>query len=125
MLEREITLPTSPQTPQNGDEEVDYDSEDVVTSSPTITGGEKEESGAPLIQDYGQPSQNDSEGKEFESFNEDSLMEGNVQECVNQPVLTQQIIMDLIVNHPQPIMQPRSRRMGREKARVQLIIGRV
>jgi hypothetical protein len=33
-------------------------------------------------------------------------MEGNVQECVNQPVLTQQIIMDLIVNHPQPIMQP-------------------
>ncbi len=107
LLEREIThTTTSPQPPQNGDEEVDYESEDVVTGSPAITGGGKEESGAPLSQDYGQQSQDDSEGKEFEGFSEDTLMEGNVQECASQPVLTQQIIMDLIVNHPQPIKPP-------------------
>jgi hypothetical protein len=72
MLEREIPEATSPQTPRNGDE--------VVTNSPTITGDGKEESGAPLSQEYGQESQNDSEVKEFEGFNEDSLMDGNVQE---------------------------------------------
>ncbi len=106
MLEREIPGTTSPQMPRNGEEEVDYDSEEIVTNSSTITGVQKEESGAPLSQDYGQGSQNDSEVKEFEGFSEDSLMDDNVQECVSQPVLTQQIIMDLIVNHPQPIMQP-------------------
>jgi len=106
MLEREITQPISPQTPQNGDEEVDYDSDDAVTSASTITGGDNEESGAPLSEDYGQQGQNDPEAKGFEGFNEDNSMEGNDQECISQPVLTQQIIMDLIVNQPQPIMQP-------------------
>ncbi len=47
MLEREIPEATSPQTPRNGDEEVDYDSEEAVT----ITGDGKEENGAPLSQD--------------------------------------------------------------------------
>ena len=74
MLEREIPKATSPLMPGNGDEEVDYDSDEDIATSQPITGGGKEENGAPLSQDYGQESQNDSEGKEFESFNEDSLM---------------------------------------------------
>ncbi len=63
MLEAEIPETTSPQTPRNGDEEVDYDSEEAVT----ITGDGKGENRAPLSQDYGRESQDDPGVKEFEA----------------------------------------------------------
>jgi hypothetical protein len=50
MLEREVPKATSPQPPQNGDDEVDYDSDEDTATSQPITGGGKEESGAPLSQ---------------------------------------------------------------------------
>jgi hypothetical protein len=128
MLEREIPKATSPLMPGNGDDEVDYDSDEDSATSQPITGGGKEESGAPLSQDYGQQNQNDPEAKGFEGFNEDNSMEGNDQECISQPVLTQQIIMDLIVNQPQPIMQPPNYVPGgweEKKQGYSQIIGRV
>jgi hypothetical protein len=53
MLAREIPKATSPPMPGNGDDEVDYDSDEDSATSQPITGGGKEESGAPLSQDYG------------------------------------------------------------------------
>ncbi len=102
MLEAEVSETCSPRMPANGDEDVDYDSEEAV---PIIEDGNGENR-APLSQDYGRESQNNPGVKEFEGFNEDSSMDGNVRGCASQPVLTQQTIIDLIVNHPQPIMQP-------------------
>ena len=51
MLARELPKATSPLMPGNGDEEVDYDSDESTATSQPITGEGKEESGAPLSQD--------------------------------------------------------------------------
>jgi hypothetical protein len=102
MLEAEIRGANSPRIPGGEEEDVDYDDEE----DGSIIEGEDGANGAPLNPDQVQEPQDNPEQRGFEDFNEEGLSDGSVQGHANQPVLTQQIIMDLIVNHPQPIMQP-------------------
>jgi hypothetical protein len=98
MLEGEILESGSTRTPANedGEEDVDYNYEEDVT----IIEGGSDENEAPLNQDYVQEHQINPGDKVFVDFNDDGLLDGTVHGRVSQPVLTQQIIMDLIVNHP-------------------------
>ncbi len=92
-------------TPPYGDDEVDYNDEEKDTRE---EGADKEDtiahdSDGTLGDDRGKGSDTSSDC--LRSL-EDEVLGGSVQGRASQPVITQQIIRDLIINHRQTISQP-------------------
>jgi hypothetical protein len=92
-------------TPLNGDDDVDYDDEELGTS---VEGADNEDSIAHNAD--GTPGDDHRKGSDTSDdclrVFEDELLDGIVEGQSSQPVITQQIIRDLIINQRQTISQP-------------------
>ncbi len=101
-------------TPPNGDDDVDYDDEELGTSV----------EGADTIAHNADGTLGDDHGKGSDTSDdclrvfEDELLDGSVEGQSSQPVITQQIIRDLIINQRQTISQPptRSVKVGKRRS---------
>jgi hypothetical protein len=93
-------------TPPNGDDDQDYDNE---SEDMKAEGAGYDDTNS---QDYVRTLEDDgNKGSETDSSNclrslEEEGLDGSVQGRASRPVVTQQIIMDLIMNQPPAIIQP-------------------
>ncbi len=116
-------------TPPNGDEDQDYDQDDnegMNEESANENSTTAHNYSGTLDDDGIKESDNDSSNG-VPLLGDEENLDGSVQGRATQPVVTQQIIMDLIMNHPQPISQPsplaKGGWLGRKEDGLQQVVG--